>query len=372
MATSAPRAAVALFLLAAGGCASTQIEPSTTAREALLSGAPPGLAAEAKPIPQQAQFLAVNDEMERFLAAHVSPRAGADVRLRQLTDAIMNPRTFGLQYDTVTRTASETFRTRRGNCLSFSTMFVALARRAGLDADFQEVDVPPSWTLSNDTFVLNQHVNVHVDIGLHGRRVVDFNIADFRSSYDMRMISDARALAHFYNNVGVERMQAGDAASALVCFRKAVTEGDERFAAAWTNLGTLYSRYGDRVLAEAAYLEALAADHDDLVVMSNLARLYELNGDPARAAAFEKKVAEHRNLNPYYRYQLARQAYAAHRYDEAIGHLKYAVRKVRRERRFYALLGLAYLEKGDGRTARRWAALSERMGAADAVKKVLR
>ena len=48
-----------------------------------------------------------------------------------------------------------------------------------------------------------------------GIRIVDFNIDNFRSSYDRRRISDARLLAHYYNNVAVERMQAGDAAAAL-------------------------------------------------------------------------------------------------------------------------------------------------------------
>ena len=49
-------------------------------------------------------------------------------------------------YDEITRTASETFRARRGNCLSFSNMFVAMARDVGLDVQFQEVEIPPDWT----------------------------------------------------------------------------------------------------------------------------------------------------------------------------------------------------------------------------------
>ena len=248
-------------------------------------------------------------------------------------------------------------------------MFVAMARDVGLNVQFQEVDIPPDWTLDKDTYVLNQHVNVFVDLGLAGVRVVDFNIGDFKASYEMRTIPDTRALAHYFNNIGVERMQAGDTASALACFRRAVAEDDRRFSPAWTNLGTLYLRNGHLAHAEAAYLQALKASEWDLVAMSDLARLYERLGDRERAAAYRKRVVYHRWLNPYYRYELARQAYAAHQYDAAIGHLKYAIRKRPKEDQFYFLLGLSYLGKGDARAARRWLARAEEVAATDALKR---
>ena len=217
--------------------------------------------------------------------------------------------------------------------------------------------------------MLNQHVNVYVDLGPAGVRVVDFNIADFKTSYEMRTISDTRALAHYYNNIGVERMQAGDTASALSCFRTAIADGDRRFSPAWTNLGTLYLRNGHPAHAEAAYLQALKANESDLVAMSDLARLYERLGDRERAAAYQKRVIHHRWLNPYYRYELARQAYLAQDYDAAIGHLKYAIRQRPKEDQFYFLLGMSYLQKGDERAARRWLDRAEEVAASDALKR---
>ncbi len=314
-------------------------------------------------------MLALTSEMRKFLDAHVDRRAGAELKLRQLVLAIIDARTFGVVYDDRTRTASETFRARRGNCLSFSNMFVAMAREVGLLAEFEEVDTPPDWTLNNETYVLNQHVNVRVDLGQAGVRVVDFNIADFRASYEIRTISDARALAHYYNNIGVERMLAGDTASALACFRTALAEVDRRFPPAWTNLGTLYMRNERPVQAEASYLQALKEDEGDLVAMSDLARLYQRIGEPERAAAYRKKVVRHRWLNPYYRYDLARQAYAAQRYDEAIGLLKYAIRQRPKEDQFCHLLGLSYLGEGDVREGRRWLARAEEIAATYAVER---
>jgi tetratricopeptide (TPR) repeat protein len=337
--------------------------------ERLLAGEPLGVARVSPAVVGEGEVLALSPEMRDFLDAHVNRAGSANVKLQQLANAIIDEDTFGVTYDDRTRTAADTFRTRRGNCLSFSTLFVAMARDVGLTAQFQEVGIPPDWTLDNDTYVLNQHVNVFVDLELQGTRVVDFNIADFRASYPMRRILDSRALAHYYNNVGVERMQAGDTASALACFRTAIADSDRRFSPAWVNLGTLYLRNGHPAHAEAAYLEALRADRSDLVAMSSLARLYERLGDRERAVAYRKNVVHHRNLNPYYRYELARRAYSAQDWDAAIGHLKYAVRKRPNEDQFCFLLGLSYLQKGNEREARRWFDRAEELAATDALKR---
>jgi Flp pilus assembly protein TadD len=334
----------------------------------LLAGVPLGVERASPALVDDDEVLAVSAEMQAFLNDHVARGAARVPRLRQLAYAIISGGTFRLEYDETTRTASGTFQARRGNCLSFSNMFVALARHVGLDVHYQEVDVPPDWSFKDDAFVLNRHVNVLVDLGKEGEHVVDFNMDDFRTSYDRRRISDARALAHFYNNLAVERMQAGDTASALLYFRKA-TGHDPLFSPGWTNLGMLYWRKDHPDYAEAAYLQALKADQRDLVAMSNLASLYERLGDQERAARYRNRVIDHRERNPYYRFQLAREAFLARDYDLAIGHLNYAIRQKKNEDQFYSLLGLSYLKKGDERAARRWLSRAEEVAATDALKR---
>jgi Flp pilus assembly protein TadD len=363
-------ASVVCLVTLALGCASApwRRDRVGVTLDELREGAPLGVGQDSPALVDEEAVLAVSAEMQEFLNTHVARTAGRVTRMRQLAYAIVGKGAFGLEYDETTRTASETFRTRRGNCLSFSNMFVAMARRVGLDVDYQEVDVPPDWSFKNDAFVLNRHVNVRVDLGKDGEHVVDFNMDDFRTSYDRRTISDARALAHFYNNMAVERMQAGDTASALQYFRRA-TGHDPLFSPAWTNLGILYLRKGHPDHAEAAYLQALKADGGDLVAMSNLANLYERRGDRERAALYRNRVIGHRERNPYYRFQLAREAFQAQDYDAAISHLNYAIRRKKNEDQFYSLLGLSYMKKGDAQAARRWLSRAEEVAATDALKR---
>jgi Flp pilus assembly protein TadD len=264
-------------------------------------------------------------------------------------------------------------------------MFAAMARHADLDAHFQEVDTPPDWSLRDDTLVLNLHVNVLVDMGRGQRkqksidslirrsisrsvRIVDFNMGDFRTSYDRRRISDERLLAHYFNNVAVERMQEGDVAAALGHFRGAI-ENDPTFSPAWTNLGILYARSGHLAHAEAAHLLALKENPSDLVAMSNLASLYERQGHRAQATAYRARVVDHRNRNPYYRFHLAREAFRTEDYDVAIGHLEQAIRVKENDDRFYFLLGSSYLKKGDLEAAQRWLARGKAVAVTDALKR---
>ena len=344
--------------------ASTGISPDELLAGTAL-GALPALSA---PVSDEA-VLAVSAEMLAFLDEHVHRKAADQVKLHELIEALITKDAFSLTFNDRTRTASEAFRLRTGNCLSFSNLFVAMAREVGLDASFQEVDLPPDWTLDRDVFVLNRHVNVRVELESVGAHVVDFNIDDFRASYTTREISDTRARAHYFNNMGVESMQAGDAATAIAYFRKAIADNDREFSPAWTNLGTLYLRHGRPALAEAAYLQALKADKDELVAMSNLAGLYERQGDEKLAAAYRKRVSNHRMQNPYYRYQRAREAFNAGNWDAAISHLRFAVRKKRNEDTFYDLMARCHLAKGDERAAARWRARAQAAAAGDSPRR---
>lgn len=360
-------AVVAAALLA--GCASplpkAWTEPAVTPA-ALLAAEPLVGAQPLAPVPD-ADLLGLDPAMGRFVADHVNRRAPAERRLQQLLDAVIGEARLGVEYNDRTYTAAETFRARQANCLSFTNLIVALGREVGLDVRFQEVDVPPDWSRAGDTLVLNRHINALVTGAGARDQVVDFNMRDFRASYDRRVVSDARAFAHYYTNLAVERMQAGDTAGAVRYFRKAAGQ-EPGFTATWVNLGTLYLREGQPEWAGAAWRHALALDPGEQVALSNLERLEREAGRLASADALGRLITRHRMMNPYYRHHLAQEAFDAGDYDAAIAHLRFAVRAKRNEDRFMALLGLAYLRQGDAEAARQWFAKAEAVAGDDALR----
>lgn len=301
----------------------------------------------------QIDVLELNPEMIEFMDRWVDNNEGDYARLRRLLYAVMGDGTFEVIYDDETRTARETFLDQRGNCLSFTSMFVAMARYVGLDANYQEVTVPPDWSVSGQTFILSKHVNVHVRIDQRRDQMIDFNMADVHMSYDRKVISDGRGRAHYFNNKGVELMLEGDTSLAFANFLQSLKE-DMSFAPAWINLGILYGRNDYPNYAEAAYLEALDHGDSSLVAMNNLAALYTRQGHSELAAYYQGLIETHRMQNPYYRYHLARNAFENGDYATAIDHLNYAIRKNKNDDTFYFLMSLSYLNIGEKESAQRW------------------
>jgi len=317
---------------------------------------------------QQIDILQLSPLMIAFLDRWVDMNQGDYFKLRGLLYAVMGDGTFELIYDDRTRTAQETFLDQRGNCLSFTNMFVAMSRYLGLDAKFQEVIVPSDWSIEDQTLILSKHVNVYVGMERGEARMVDFNMYDFRSSYERQIISDSRGRAHYFNNIGVERMLEKDVPLAFANFRESLDE-DKSFSPAWVNLGILYARNNFPRYAETAYLKSLDVDASNLVAMNNLAGLYEQEGRGELAAQYQRKIESHRMQNPYYRYQLARAAFDDGDYSTAINHLKIAIRKNRNDDNFYFLMSLSYLNSGEKEEARNWMEKAEKVAEMDADKK---
>ena len=354
------------------GCASVppSEEAAVISPTLLLAGAPVLAGVDELPeIISPDEVLHLTPEMKKFIDDHVERRGTSYVKLHQLLFAVINEGSFDLKYTDLTHTAAETFDERAGNCLSFTNMFVAMARDVDLRVSFQEVDIPPDWSMSGDTYILSRHMNIYINLGYHGEHVVDFNIDDFRSTYDRRRVSDERALAHFYSNRGVERLQDGDSVEAFLLFRRAINF-DKSFAPAWNNLGTLYKRAGNLDYAEASFHFALEVGSGrGLLPMSNLARLYEERGDVERAEYYQNRVTYHRARNPYYQYHLAREAFQQRDYETAIDYLERAIRQKQAEDSFYFLLGLSYLQLGDEKQARRWLSKAEEVAETESLKR---
>jgi Flp pilus assembly protein TadD len=350
-----------------GSCVTKPTQDSTLAghpvsAEMLLASSPIADGAELEDL-SDIDMLYLTPDMKQFVDGFAESGLTTKARLQRLLYAVIKEGKFNLVYDDRTRTAQETFQERRGNCLSFTNMFVAMARYIELDAVYQEVDVPPDWSLSGQSFLLSKHVNVLVDLGTK-ERVVDFNVYDIDINFDKNVISDQRGRAHYFNNMGVEHMLAGDTELAIAHFLQSLQE-DRYFSPAWLNLGILHRREGYSEYAESAYLQALKVDSQNLVAMSNLASLYQEMGYEQDAERYRSRVESHRMENPYYRYMLAQEDFINGDYQSAINHLKHAIRKHDNEDLFYSLLSTNYLMMGDRKSAKRWLQKAEEAAAMD-------
>ena len=211
----------------------SSLENNDVTANAVLEASPLAIGVEHLDL-SQLDMLEMTPEMIAFVDSYVGDVRNRYARMKRLVYAVMGDDNFKLIYDDKTRTAQETFRDARGNCLSFTNMFIAMARYLEIHADYQEVDIPPDWSLAGQSFLFSQHINVLIDLGADERRIVDFNVYDFHVMYERRIISDERARAHYFSNIGVEHMLNGDTALAYANFRQALVE-DSTFSPAWIN-----------------------------------------------------------------------------------------------------------------------------------------
>lgn len=297
-------------------------------------------------------ILELSPEMARFLVRRVSPRQSVEAQVDALLDAVFGKKGLNITYDsTATRTAIETFKAKNGNCLSFTILFVAMARHLGLDAYFEEVDQVISWDRRGEVVVRNLHMVVEVEFG-NGYQVVDFLPEAEKRYRSIKRISDTRALAHYHNNIGVDALASGDTERALLSFSNAL-EADGDFGYAWTNLGVAQRRAGDVEASEESHQKALEIDHNEPAALANLASLYLAQGFIEKAAPLQRQVEGHLDRNPFHHYRQGLASVREGDLESGIRQLREATRRMPEESTFHAALGDALARSGDPGKARK-------------------
>ncbi len=291
-------------------------------------------------------FLAVSASMKRFIGNYAPEDMDSGRKAWNLAYAALNPVLLNFDYDpSLTLTAADTFKRRSGNCLSFSNMFVAMAREAGLKAWFQEVKLPPQWTRVNKTFLVSMHVNVVVQ-GDRSDYVVDVSGVKRAKWIRIRKLSDAEAEAQYYNNHGADALVKNDLATAFAYLVKAIQIApDSSFI--WSNLGVVYNRNGQLEDAKKTYLTALKINPAETVPLNNLYAIYLEEGDLVRAERASLRVERHRRKNPYYLHHLSSRALDERRYEDAIELLKRAIKLNKEEYRFHFALARSLFLNGE-------------------------
>ncbi|RIA33309.1 Tfp pilus assembly protein PilF [Stenotrophomonas sp. AG209] len=351
---------VLLALAALAAPSAIALNPAATEAPAVVAST----AAATIPTPQQ--VFAIPPAMRDMLRTQVINRSySREQRLQALVEMIFDRHGLDLQYDAdATLTVSEIWQQRRANCLAFTLMFVALAREAGIQARVQEVGQVVSWYQDQAQGLVYSVGHVNAGVGFAGRfATVDL---DRNVLYDRRgplPISQARALAHFYNNRGAERMASGDLVGARTFFNAALAQ-DNSFAATWNNLGVLENRTGDTAAARRTLETALRLDGRQDAALTNASALYRKLGMVVQAQALEQRLQSVQREDPFAQYMLGAEAERAGQLDQAIRYYRQAVRLYDTAHQFHFGLARAYFLAGQLKRADRELLRAQELGGA--------
>ncbi|MBZ5640013.1 MAG: tetratricopeptide repeat protein [Acidobacteriia bacterium] len=233
----------------------------------------------------------------RDAADRLAGQGSVHQRLKALQDGLFDLSRFPFRYQSRgTYTAIEAFEERKGNCLSFTCLFIALARSIGLDARAAEPAFEGRSERDGDLVVVNTHVVAAYGAG-DALTIFDFDRTRERRVVGARMLGDLHLAALYSSNLGVDDLRAGRYDVAIRRFETAVRLSP-RFLAAWGNLGVALRRAGDPDGALRAYQEALGIEPHDPAVLGNLAALYRMDGRE-REARDALAVADVGSASPY-------------------------------------------------------------------------
>lgn len=295
----------------------------------------------------------LTEEMRDWVHDKIPHSADPYRTLLRLLESLEDPKGLNLSYDAgYTGTAEEVFVTGKYNCLSFSHLFLALARELGVDAEYMSVDRIRRFRKEGDVVLVSGHVTVGFGIG-SSRRYLAYNVGpnlDYRTAVP---ISDITALALFYANRGAEEIQSGEYRKATEWLETGV-KLDPHVAGTWVNLGVARRRAGNLDAAEQAYLRAIEIDGNFFPAYRNLAGLHKLRGRDDVAQEMFDVLEQRGNRNPYAFLALGDQSLEQGRSAEAEEYYRRALHLSRDKSEALAALGLLALERGALDEARDW------------------
>lgn len=272
----------------------------------------------ARPLPGTEVLFALDAEMRAFADKAFSSLNPLHDRRQALLDALYrneHGQRLGLklQYDaTVTRTASEAFAARAGNCLSLVMMTSAFAQHLGLPVTYQDVRTELQYSHQGSLTVASGHVNLVLGPRPSGGTltfrdnrvlVVDFLPPPEARGQRATPLEQPTIVAMYFNNRAAELLAAGHVDEAYWHAREALKH-DARFLHAYNTLGVVHERAGHAAAAEASFRRALATDAESVAALGNLVRLLAAQGRSAEAGAWAARLAAVQPEPPLHHYRL--------------------------------------------------------------------
>lgn len=284
---------------------------------------------------------------------------GPRLQLSRLQQAMFDSGVFDFAYDdSRTLTAEEAFLARRGNCMSFTALFIAMSRSVGIPTFLMGVRRDPAVGRDDGLVIVNRHV-------VAGHRAgIEVSTFDFQYTSETRIvgglvIDDLQASAMFHANLGGAALREKDVETALRNFEITTTLTPD-WAAGWVNSGVALAHLGDVDRAFSAYRKALEIDPGNSSALNNMSFLYSSLGRKAEARVALRAATE-RTESPFTLLAMADSEMLVGNDREAQMYLKRAKRRYPWEPEVYDGLARLATRMDEHRRAEKYRRKAERL-----------
>ena len=323
------------------------------------------------------QIFAISPAMKEYVKVRLDPLISTKAKTRRLISDLFSQTQLDISYQhNANYYPVETFETRVANCMSLTLLSYVLAKEAGLNTRFMNVNVEENWNVFNGITQLNGHVNLEITPAyqpgviypLSPNYIIDFLPMLNTKIKSKKPLNKSQIIALFYNNKGADALASGKTDLAYQYFKEATILAPN-LASLWGNLASFYRRNGYQDQAETLYKHAINLDSSNLTVKENLALLYKLSDRPTLAIALNRQVKEKRKRNPYYHAMRAEEALFHNDPNAALKLFKKAIKLNSREHSFYFGLARAAIMREEYDRAERFLIKARRLAALNSEKR---
>ena len=300
--------------------------------------------------------LALSPAMSTYLAENFAKRVAFSDRRRLLLNALQRG-ALKLEYDSaITRTASQAFDARSGNCLALVLMTAALAKELKLTVHDQLIVGDDAWSRADQFYIGIGHVNLRIDDPTM-RSNFPFTdgsnsmIVDFQPGVDLRAlntrdVSERSVIAMYLNNRAVELLASGKTDTAYWWAREAIRT-DPEMTGSYVTLGVIYRSRGQSGWAERTLARVAEREPDNVYAMSNRVLVLRDLGRVADANDLAKRLQALDPHPPFSYFNEGLAAYRAGRVDAAQRLFAKEVARAPYHHEFEFWLAITYAELND-------------------------
>jgi Flp pilus assembly protein TadD len=308
--------------------------------------------------PEEMRLFQVPYEIDRKLSniAHNSETFGRTKyqQAKQLAVMLLSGRDMNITYNrTSNYVATEVVEHKKANCISYTNLFIGMARAIRINAQYAEVTEVDSFERVGDKIVYNSHICAVVYDGPKPY-LIDFSLVDYPQYHQWRAISDLEAAASFYNNIGSEIFLQRESPDYLAKAIKYFTMAYKLFPDSpqvYNNLGVVEMELGNLEQAERHFRRSLAIRPGYFAAYNNLGSIYVRKGEIPEAIKLMREAIASSPDNKYAWNTLARLLMTENDYAGAEEALKKALKVDKRFTEARHALGKLYVMLGRGREA---------------------
>lgn len=289
----------------------------------------------------------IGEDVKKEVASKINQNQIQYLRLKEIFDFLCQNDRVNFNYNLQENlTSQETYEKRKGNCISYTGLFVSIARELRIPVYFAHLNDIVDFEEKDGSYIASSHIAAGFNDG-ERTLLVDFLREKERENYQFyEKIDDLTAYCLFYNNVAVVDILEGkyEEAQKILDFLLSLKPSLNELL---NNRGVLYLKKGeyekalqmfDKIrLKKIGYQPAF---HNGLLTSKILKNeFYE--------RLFAEELKKYSNNDPVLLYERSMELAKQGKLAEAINLIKKAISEKPRSAFLYASLSVLYVKNGD-------------------------